>query len=320
MKAIVVRNFGSSEVLKLEEVQLPEPDTNQVLVKIYAAGVNPVDTYIRSGNYANKPSLPYTPGIDGAGIVEKTGKGVKSFKAGDRVYMGGTISGTYAEYALALESQLHRLPDNISFSGGAGIYLPYFTSFHAIHHHARANRGETILIHGSSGGVGIASIQIAKSLDLKIFGTAGTEKGMGLVKKEGAHMVFNHNDPGYQEKILKATNGKGIDIIIEMLANINLASDLKLLSKNGRIVIVGSRGEITINPRELMSRRASIHGVMLWLITEKEALEIDSNIYSGLERGLFHPIIREEIPLSEAQKAHTKIMQPGAYGKIVIVP
>jgi NADPH:quinone reductase len=320
MKAIRILEFGGPEVMKYEDVPVPKPGEGQVLVRVRAAGVNPADTYARTGNYAVKPELPYTPGTDGAGIIESAGGGVSSFKPGDRVYIGRSVSGTYAEYSLALENQVHKLPDNLTFQQGAGIYVPYGTAYHALYHRARAVRGETVLVHGASGGVGIAAVQMAKQMGLKVFGTAGTGKGLELVKKEGADEVFNHKDAGYQDGILKASGGKGADVILEMLANVNLGADLKLLAKNGRVVVIGSRGDVTITPRDLMGKRSSILGMMLWSITEEESTEIISGLYTGLEKGALRPVIGREMALSEAPESHRAVMEPGAYGKIVLIP
>ncbi len=258
MKAIGVHEFGGPEVLKLEEVPTPKPSSGQVLVRIHAAGVNPYDTYMRAGTYALKPTLPYTPGSDGAGVVEAVGEGVKKVKQGDRVYTGRTISGAYAEYAIALEEQVHLLPANIDFKQGAGIWVPYGTAYHALYHSAKTHASETVLIHGASGGVGIAAVQIARAMGLKVLGTAGTPKGLDLAKREGAHQVFDHRKSGYLEDILRATGNRGLDVILEMPANVNLSHDTKLLANNGRVIVIGSRGEVTINPRELMGRRASV--------------------------------------------------------------
>src|ERR1700704_4940297 len=177
MKAILVREFGGLEVLKLEEIPTPKPAAGQVLVRIRAAGVNPYDTYMRAGTYAVKPLLPYTPGSDGAGVVEAIGDGVKKVKPGDRVYTARTVTGAYAEYALALEAQVHALPAKISFSQGAGIWVPYGTAYFALFLSAKARASETLLIHGASGGVGTAAVQIARSIGLTVIGTAGTDKG-----------------------------------------------------------------------------------------------------------------------------------------------
>ncbi len=286
MKAVVVHQFGGPEVLKLEEVPTPKPAAGQVLVRIHAAGVNPYDTYMRAGTYAIKPPLPYTPGSDGAGVVEAIGEGVKKVKPGDRVYTAKTVTGAYAEYALTLEEQVHALPEKISFGQGAGIWVPCGTAYHALYHSAEARASETVLVHGASGGVGIAAVHKA----------------------------------GYQEEIMKATGGRGVDIVLEMLANVNLSADLKLLAINGRVIIIGNRGEITINPRDLMRRRAAARGFTLWAITPAEEAEIHAGLIAGLENGTLRPIVGKELPLAEVARAHKEILEPGAAGKIVLVP
>ena len=320
MKAIQVHQFGGPEVLALHEIPPMRPGSGQVLVKVHAAGVNPYDTYMRAGTYPIKPPLPYTPGSDAAGTVESVGEGVKKVKPGDRVYTAKTISGAYAEYTLALESQLNPLPAKISFSQGAGLWVPYGTAYTALHHHANARAGETLLIHGASGGVGIAAVQMARALGLTVIGTAGTQRGLELVKKEGAQHAFDHTKPNYAEEIMKVTGGRGIDVVLEMLANVNLATDLRLLAQHGRVIVIGNRGEITINPRELMSRRASVRGFTLWAATEAETVEIYAGIDAGLENGTLRPIVGKELPLKDAPRAHQDILAPGAFGKIVLIP
>jgi NADPH2:quinone reductase len=320
MKAILVREFGAPEVLKLEEIPTPKPAAGQVLVRIHAAGVNPYDTYMRAGTYTIKPPLPYTPGSDGAGVIETVGDDVKKVKSGDRVYTAKTVTGAYAEYALALEAQVHALPTRISFAQGAGVWVPYGTAYHALHHSAEARAGETVLVHGASGGVGIASVQMARAMGLTVLGTAGTPKGLELVKREGAHHAFDHRSAGHTDAILKATGGNGVDIILEMLANVNLAADLKLLATKGRVIVIGSRGDVTITPRDLMLRRASVRAFTLWGITDAEDAEIHAGIIAGLDNGTFRPIVGKELPLAEALRAHKEVMEPGAFGKIVLIP
>jgi NADPH2:quinone reductase len=320
MKAILVREFGAPEVMNLEEIPTPKPSAGQVLVKIRAAGVNPYDTYMRAGSYAIKPPLPYTPGGDGAGVVEAVGDGVKKLKAGDRVYLAHPLTGTYAEYTLALESQAHKLPDSISFSQGAGVYVAYATAYYGLVHNAKAHASETVLVHGASGGVGIAAVQIARAMGLTVIGTAGTDKGLELVKKEGAHLAFNHRSAGYQDAIREATGGRGVDIILEMLANVNLGGDLRMLAKLGRVIVIGSRGDVTITPRELMARRASVMGFTLWGISEADDADVHAAISAGLQNGTMRPVTGKELRLAEAPRAHKEIMEPGALGKIVLVP
>jgi NADPH2:quinone reductase len=320
MKVIRVHEFGGPEVLKLEEVPTPRPAAGQVLVRIHAAGVNPYDTYMRNGTYPVKPPLPYTPGSDAAGAVEAVGEGVTKVKPGDRVYTAKTLTGAYAEYALTLESQVHPLPAKITFAQGAGIWVPYGTAYHALFHSAGARAGETLLIHGASGGVGIAAAQMARAMGLTVLGTAGTEKGLELAKREGAHHVFNHTKPDYRELIVKTTGGLGVNVILEMLANVNLGHDLKLLARDGRVIVIGSRGDVTISPRDIMARRGSIRGVTIWGITEAEEKETHAGILAGLENGTQRPVVGKELPLAEAPRAHKEILEPGSFGKIVLVP
>ena len=183
----------------------------------------------------------------------------------------------------------------------------------------RLSAAETVLIHGASGGVGIAAVQLARAMGLTVIGTAGTQRGLDLVKKEGAHHAFDHTKPNCAEEIMKATGGRGVDIVLEMAAHINLATDLKLLAPQGRVIVIGNRGEITINPRDLMARRASARGFTLWAATEREAKEIHAGIAAGLENGSLRPIIGKELPLKDAAQAHLDILAPGAFGKIVLV-
>src|SRR5262245_40840614 len=175
MKAIRVTQFGGPEVLRVEEVAEPRPGAGQVLVRVQAVGVNPVDTYIRSGAYARKPELPYTPGTDAAGTVAAVGEGVTTVSAGDRVYTSGTVTGAYAEIAVAEVSQVHPLPEKASFPQGAAVNVPYATAYRALFQRARGQAGETVLVHGASGGVGIASVQLAVAAGMTVYGTAGTE-------------------------------------------------------------------------------------------------------------------------------------------------
>jgi NADPH2:quinone reductase len=320
MKAILVHQFGGPEVLRIEEVPTPKPGAGQVLVSVHAAGVNPYDTYMRAGTYAIKPSLPYTPGSDAAGVIETVGEGVVRVKPGDRVYTARTLTGAYAEAALALESQVHPLPATVSFSQGAGVWVPYGTAYYALVQVAQVRAGETVLVHGASGGVGVAAVQLARSLGLRVIGTAGSPKGLELVRREGAHHAFDHHSAGYRDEILKAIGGEGVGIILEMLANVNLGHDLTQLAPHGRVVVIGSRGEVTINPRDLMRRRASIRAFTLWSLTDAETAEVNAALVAGLESGTLKPVVRKEIPLADAARAHVEVMSAGAYGKIVLVP
>ncbi|HEY2384538.1 MAG TPA: NADPH:quinone reductase [Terriglobia bacterium] len=320
MKAIRVNEFGGPEVLKLQDVPDPKPDSGQVLVRVKAAGVNPVDTYIRAGAYARKPSLPYTPGTDAAGIVEAVGANVKRFKTGDRVYTNGSITGVCAELALCEESRVHRLPSKTSFSQGAALGVPYGTAYRALFQRGGGKAAETVLIHGATGGVGSACVQLARAAGLTVIGTGGSEKGRALVLKEGAHHVLDHRASGYEQQLMNITEGRGVDLIVEMLANVNLAKDLTMLAPAGRVVVVGNRGSVEIDPRQSMARESSILGLTLFAATERDLAEIHAAIIAGLENGSLRPIVGQEIPLNDAAKAHQAVMEPGAFGKVVLIP
>jgi NADPH2:quinone reductase len=199
------------------------------------------------------------------------------------------------------------------------LWVPYGTAYHALHHQADARAGETVLIHGASGGVGTAAVQFARAMGMTVIGTASSPRGLELIKKEGAHHAVDHSKPEHAEEIMKLTGGRGVDVVLEMLANVNLATDLKLMAMRGRTIVIGNRGEITINPRDLMGRRSLVRGFTLWATTESEIAEIHAAIAAGLENGTLRPIVGKEIPLKDAALAHQEVLAPGSFGKIALV-
>ncbi len=320
MKAIQVHEFGGPEVLKLEEVANLLPGPGQVVVQVHAVGVNPVEAYMRTGTYAIKPALPYTPGADAAGAVSSVGEGVTSVKVGDRVYTSGSLTGTYAEQALCTEAQVYPLPANVTFEQGAAMGIAYGTAYRGVFQRGDGKPGETVLVHGASGGVGTAAVQLAHAAGMVVTGTAGTEAGLKLVKEQGAQQAVNHTAEGYLEELKKLTGGRGYDLILEMLANKNLAHDLGLLARKGRVVVIGNRGTIEINPRDAMTLEADIRGVRLMGSSEQEFREMHAALGAGLGNGTLRPVITQRIPLAEAARAHAEVMKPsGALGKIVLI-
>jgi NADPH2:quinone reductase len=319
MKAIRVHEFGDPEVLRLEDVPTPQPGAGQVLVRMQTIGVNPVETYIRAGTYARLPVLPYTPGNDGAGVVEQIGSDVSEFRPGDRVYVAGSVSGTYAEFALCKTEQVHRLPENVSFAQGAAMGTPYATAYRGLFQRADAEPGETVLVHGASGGVGTAAVQLARARGLRVFGTAGSDEGRKLAREQGAHEVFDHGAPDHFEQIMQATGGRGVDVIVELLANVNLGKDLTILAKGGRVAIIGSRGRVEIDPRDTMQRDVDLRGMVLPNTPSAEMASIHAALAAGLENGTLRPVIGKEFPLVEAAQAHRAVMEAVALGKIVLV-
>jgi NADPH2:quinone reductase len=176
------------------------------------------------------------------------------------------------------------------------------------------------LIHGASGGVGVAGVQLARAAGLTVIGTAGTDRGRELEAVQGAHHVLDHRAPGYLDELLKLTQGRGVDIVLEMLANVNLAKDLSVLAPGGRVVVIGNRGSIEINPREIMRRDAAVMGMVLFNASRQDLMSIHAALGAGLENGTLRPVVGREIPLAAAPEAHRAVMEPGAFGKIVLVP
>jgi len=320
MKAIRVSEYGGPSVLKLEEVSAPPAGPHQVLVRNHAVGVNPVDTYLRSNTDNRGPKLPYTPGADAAGVVEAVGPGVTAVKAGDRVYVGGTASGAYAELCLCDQSQVHPLPANASYAQGAAMNVPYATAYHALFNRAHAEAGETVLVHGASGGVGIAAVQLARARGLTVIGTASTERGRRMVLEQGAHHALDHGAAGYLDECVRLTGGQGPAIIVEMLANANLQKDLGAIAMRGRIVVIGNRGMVEINARIAMNKDAAILGMALNHASPSQLAGIHAALVEGLRNGSLRPVIAQELPLAQAARSHEAVMEPGHHGKVVLVP
>ncbi len=320
MKAVIVDKFGPAEVMKLVEIPQKEPGIGQVVVRVEAIGVNPVDTYIRSGLYPVLPALPYTPGLDASGTIAKLGEGVNQWAVGDRVYTAGTLSGTYAEFALCDATAVYRLPEDIDFNEGAAIGVPGSTAWRALFHRGRAKAAEKVLIHGASGSVGLFAIQLARIAGLNVTGTAGSEEGRVLVRKMGADRVLNHKNENYQADLFSATDNQGFELILEMLADVNLEKDLELLAPRGRIVVVGSRGRIEIDPRLTIGKETDIRGVGLFNATREELTEIHAALFGALTTGGLHPVVGKEMPLAKVRDAHQQVLASGNLGKIILHP
>lgn len=319
MKAIQVQQHGDIDVLQLTEYDLPAPGPEELVIKLYAAGVNPVDTYIRAGINNYTASFPYTPGKDGAGVVIAIGDNVTWFKPGDRVFCTHSMTGCYAEAAICQQEYVYPLPENLSFAQGACLGVPYGTAWLAIHQRAKAKSGETLLVHGASGGVGLAAIELSNIYGLITLGTASTEPGSQASYQQGADKVFNHTDAAHWQAIKTYTNNQGVDIILEMLANVNLSQDLPLLTKQGRVIIIGSRGEVTLNPRDLMARNADIRGLALANASVEEQQEMYNSIVDLAKDGKINPVIQQTYTLEQAGNAHQQVIAKGSAGNIVII-
>jgi NADPH2:quinone reductase len=309
MKAIRVEQFGEPDVMKCAEIELRAPGPGEAKVRVEAAGVNPVDTYIRSGVYGRLPELPYTPGRDGAGVVIAVGPDYNGPAVGERVYMVESVTGTYAQETICKESQLNSLPEAASFAQGAAVGIPYTTAYYALFHRGQALPGQRVLIHGGSGGVGLAAIQLASSFGLSVVATASTDEGRELILEQGAEIALPHAESSFAEPY---------DLIIEMLANQNLDRDLDMLKKRGTVVVVGNRGPTQIDARKTMKNNLDIRGLALVNATPEEKVQAQAALGAGLANGTLQPVVREEMSLEEAPQAHRLVMESGAYGKIVL--
>ncbi len=324
MQAIQAHSFGGPEVLQLDEIDDPVPGPGEIVIDVRAAGVNPADTYMRTGTYAIVPDLPYTPGGDAGGVVSAVGAGVEALAVGDPVFVSTGLSfdltGCYAEKVKRKADEVLPLPANVTFAQAAAFGVSYTTAHYALFERGRAVPGETVFIHGASGSVGTSAIQLAKRAGLKVVGSGGTEKGLALIKSEGADLAVNHTSDGYLDEVKRFAGGQGPELILEMLANVNLAADMDLAAKFGRIVVIGNRGEITVNPRVAMMKELDIRGVALWNATRDQMRPIMADILAGVADGAIRPVIGREMPLSDAAAAHVAVLEPGAHGKIVLVP
>jgi NADPH2:quinone reductase len=319
MKAIRVRAFGGPDVLELTNVPDPHPGPGEVVVRLMAAGVNPVETYVRSGSYGRLPELPYTPGSDGAGVIFSVGPGVPAhIRSGQRVWVSGSLSGTYAEATACDAMRVSPLPERVSFAQGAALGISYITAYRALFQRGGGKPGETVLVHGATGGVGVATVQFAVAAGLRVFATGGSESGRRMLGEQGVADVFDHFAADYPEAVLQATGGRGVDLVIEMLANINLVKDLTMLARFGRIVVVGSRGSVDLNPREAMVKEADIRGVMILNTPAPELTQCHAAISAGLRGGVLAPPVWHEFGLGDASRAHEAVMGTGHRGKVVL--
>jgi NADPH2:quinone reductase len=309
-KAIRVHEFGEPEVMLLEESPELRPVDDEILVRIHAVGVNPVETYIRSGAYGKLPALPYTPGSDAAGV---------DVRSGARVYIDGSLSGAYAEFALCSPDQVYALPAGITFAQGAALGVPYVTAFQALFQRANARPGEMTLVHGASGGVGLAVVQFALAAGLMVVGTAGSGAGLDLVGAQGDVRVVDHRRPDHLAEATALTGGRGFDLIVEMRADLNLGRDLAALAPRGRVVVVGSRGSVEVTPRDLMGVDGAILAMLLTNATAAELAEAHRAIGIGLRGGSLRPVVGRELPLAEAPRAHRLLRERPALGKLVLV-
>jgi NADPH:quinone reductase-like Zn-dependent oxidoreductase len=303
MKAIVVHQSGGPEVLKLDDAPRPQPKDDEVLIRVMAAGVNPVDAFIRAGRFG-AGKFPFIPGMDVAGVVESVGTNVKKFKAGDPVYsyLSFTRQGAYAEYCVATESETSAKPKNISFEQAAAVPLAGTTAWQALIDTAKLQAGQTVLIHGGSGGVGHFAIQIAKARGAKVIATASTEN-QALLKQLGVDKAIDYTKTKFEDV------AKNVDVVLDATRSDALQRSYALVKKGGFIVTITGR------PDPAVLEKHGIRGSSLMAHPDAQVLE---ELAKLIEEKKLTPIVSQTFPLAEASKAHEQIETRHTRGKIVL--
>ncbi|HEV3243882.1 MAG TPA: NADP-dependent oxidoreductase [Chthoniobacterales bacterium] len=304
MKAIVIHQYGGPEALKYEDAPRPAPKDNQVLVKVIAAAVNPVDAMIRSGKYAKVfgTTLPLVPGYDIAGMVEKSGAKVTRFKPGDAIYAYPMWGGGYAEYDVVDEAETALKPKSISFVEAAGVPLAALTAWQALIDAAKLSAGQTVLIHGGSGGVGSYAIQIAKTRGAKVIATASTPN-QDLLKQLGADVAVDYTKQKFEDV------AKDVDVVLDSVGKDTLARSYGIVKKGGFIATLVAR----LDQAELDK-----HGIRGESISVKPNGAQLAEIGKLIDEKKIKSIVSEVLPLTDAVKAQEKAATHHTRGKIVL--
>ena len=321
MKAMRAHQFGGPEQLRLEDAPDPQVQAGQVQIRVRAVGINPADLVRLSGRLGNLP-LPYIPGTDVCGEVETIGSGVTHVKKGDRVF-GRALTGGYAEKTCLAGSEAVPLPANLSFAEGSAIPIPFYTAYRALHHKAAIKAGETVLVSAGGGGVGVAAIQLAKLAGARVITTVGSPDKAARTKELGADVTINYREQDFATEVQKLTGGKGVDIIIENVASDNLAKDLSIVARDGRIILIGTGtakgpdGQFAI--MNALMKDANILGMSL--VNAGAVIGEMANTLTGLfSAGKLKAVVSKTYPLSEAQQALADLVAGRVFGKLALMP
>jgi NADPH2:quinone reductase len=322
MKAIVCSKFGTPDTLKYQEIETPNPKEGEILITVKACSVNFPDTLIIQGKYQFKPEFPFSPGSDVAGIIEKVGENVKHFKVGDAV-VGFIPFGGFAEKAIVKATDCFPKPRGMSMVNASAFLLAYGTSYHALKDRASLQKGETILILGASGGVGLTALELSKLMGAKVIAAASSKEKLELCKQFGADEVINYTEENLKDRVKELTNGKGVDVIYDPVGGAFSEQALRAIAWKGRHLVVGfANGEIPKIPINLtLLKGASIVGVFWGAFAQKEpkkSLENIQQLLTWFVKGDVKPHIDKTYALKEAPKALEDMMQRKVKGKIVI--
>lgn len=327
MKAVVITHPGAPEVLQIQERERPQPKGTEVLIKVYAAGINRPDVFQRKGNYPPPPGAPQDiPGLEVAGVIEEIGTGVTGWKPGDRV-CALLAGGGYAEYALAQAAHCLPIPGSFDrgFAQAASLPETVFTVWHNVFQRGRLQAGERFLVHGGSSGIGITAIQLAKAFGAKVFTTAGSDEKCAACEALGADISINYKTADFEEVLREL----GADVILDMVGGDYIPKNLRLLREEGRLVFINTmkggkvKGADEVDFGLIMRKRLTVTGSTLRNRDHafKAALTADirKHVWPVLEKGLFKPVIARTFPLSEAADAHALMESSDHIGKIILL-
>jgi len=324
MKAIVITQPGEPEVLQIAERPVPVCSENEVLVKVHAAGVNRPDVYQRKGNYPPpKGASPDIPGLEIAGVVEEIGDGVSRWMVGDKVCALLT-GGGYAEYCTVPQGQCLPVPDNLSFEEAASLPETFFTVWSNVFDRGQLKGGETLLVHGGSSGIGVAAIQMAKSLGHKVYVTAGSEEKCRFCESLGAERAINYKTENFAHLIKEITAGKGVDVILDMIGGDYVQPNIKSLADDGRLVMINMMlgKDVNVDLSTVMSKRLTITGSTLRSrdVAFKSAIAANlvKYIWPLIASGKIKPVVNKIFPLQKAAEAHALMESGDLIGKVIL--
>lgn len=324
MRAVVCDRLGDPSVLKIEERPIPQPGSADVLVKVGAASVNFPDVLMLSAGYQHKPELPFVPGMEGAGTVAAVGAEVKDWAAGDKVIFG-VRPGAMAEYASVTPAgSLMRLPEGWSFAEGSAFRVGATTAFHSLVHRAGLARGETLLVHGASGGVGMAAVQLGKHLGARVIATGGDDARLAVVKANGADDVVNYRTADFVAVVKELTGGKGVDVVYDPVGGEVLEKSIRAAAYGARLLVVGftSGGPSKLMSNHILIKGLSVLGVRAGETIRRHSPELGRDYIEELPRlaglGVMRPHISHRFPMEHAADAFRALIDRKVVGKAVI--
>lgn len=324
MKAVQFKEYGKPEVLQVVDVPKPVLRPRGVLVQVKAAGVNFADTARRYGQYLAETPLPYIPGAEVAGVISEVSPEVTQFKVGDRV-VALIEEGGYAEFIALHEAQLVRIPDSVDFNEAVSILVQGLSAYHIIKTSGQLVPGETVLVHAAAGGVGTLAVQLAKLMGAgKVIATASNAEKLELARSLGADVTINYTEENWHKQVFAHTDGKGVDVLLEMVGGDIFKNSLKCMAINGRLVIYGrAGGKVTqFDPAILMQRNVSVTGFWLMNTLKNRVLYKDSlaELLTYIGEGKLKLIVGEALPLEDAKRAHELMEGRKTIGKLVLNP